>query len=134
MPNVLSISMARCVIAQRIPTVGIWRYVVDVPGSVNRSGVRSLYIKQAPCTVIDRRAPDIFQYMFMCMYERVVPNMEFPRWEFLSVEEFAVVSGNCLLRLSVRSGAAGHAPLQSASLPAPTEKDFASLFELRIHT
>ena len=38
LPNVLSISMARCVLAQRIPTVGIWRYVVDVPGSVNRSG------------------------------------------------------------------------------------------------
>ena len=106
----LSISMARCVLAQRIPTVGIWRYVVDVPGSVNRSGVRSLYIKQAPCTVIDRRAPDIFQYMFMCMCRRVVPDMEFPRWEFLSVEGFAVVSGNCLLRPSVRSGAAGHAP------------------------
>ena len=78
----LSISMARCVIAQRIPTVGIWRYVVDVPGSVNRSGVRSLYIKQAPCTVIERRASDICLHMFVCMRKRVVPDMEFPRWEF----------------------------------------------------
>ena len=79
---VLSISMARCVITQRIPTVGIWRYVVDVPGSVNRNGVGSLYIKQAPCTVVERRAPGICLHMFVCMRKRVVPDMEFPRWEF----------------------------------------------------
>ena len=123
----LSISMARCVIAQRIPTVGIWRYVVDVPGSVNRNGVGSLYIKQTPCTVVERRAPDICLHMFVCMRERVVPDMEFPRWEFLSVEGFAVVSGNCLFRPSVRSGAAVHASINQHYYHPLRRRLFASL-------
>ena len=134
LPNVLSISMARCVLAQRIPTVGIWRYVVDVPGSVNRSGGQIALYKTG--SLHSYWAAGVWHLpAYVCVYAWT----SCPRYGIPTVGIF--VCGRvrrCFWELPVPTISAKwrswSCPLQSASLPAPTEKDFASLFQLRIHT